>query len=395
MPAVDSQREPVARGALIASSARSRSAGRVARRRGAPGRRLPAAAILRGGISNATGATKVPCAASPASGARAMSEARRWSPAMCSSSAIFASSSMTGPTSVVRARRVADSRAHPSRRRASRARAAPLSCCTQEDAQRRAALARAVERRNASRSVTTCSGSAEESIDHRVQAAGLRDQRNDGPSRAASARLMASAVSIDPVKATPATRRIARPARRRRSSPAPGERRAARRPARPPRCRSAAARAATSGVCSAGFATTALPAASAALDLAGEDRQRKVPRADTREHAAPVPATSRFDSPAGPGKLQRSGEIRARLRRVVAQKVGRLPHFADRRRAARLAGFAHENATNQRRAAASSIASAARSRTTARAAPPGVSSRSAPGGGGCCDGATHVARADA
>ena len=43
-----------------------------------------------------------------------------------------------------------------------------------------------------------------------------------------------------------------------------------------------------SGVCSAGFATTALPAASAAATWPREDRQRKIPRRDAGEHAAAV-----------------------------------------------------------------------------------------------------------
>ena len=54
------------------------------------------------------------------------------------------------------------------------------------------------------------------------------------------------------------------------------------------RCRSGTAACATSGVCSAGLAMTALPAAKRGRDLAGEDRQREIPRRDAGEDAAAV-----------------------------------------------------------------------------------------------------------
>ena len=88
------------------------------------------------------------------------------------------------------------------------------------------------------------------------------------------------------------------------------------------------ASAATSGVCSAGFATTVLPATSAALDLAEEDRERKIPRADADEDAAA--AIAQLVALAGrPGQRLR-GERAARLERVVAAEIDRLAHLRHR-----------------------------------------------------------------
>ena len=83
-----------------------------------------------------------------------------------------------------------------------------------------------------------------------------------GPGRRASSRLISRAVSVDPVKATPATR-DRRPRARRPPRRSPGSRCSAS-PGMPASCNSRTAAAAVSGVCSAGLATTALPAASAA-----------------------------------------------------------------------------------------------------------------------------------
>ena len=58
------------------------------------------------------------------------------------------------------------------------------------------------------------------------------------------------------------------------------------------RCRSRTASKAISGVCSAGLATTLLPAASAAGDLTDEDGERKVPRTDRDEDAATAQAVA-------------------------------------------------------------------------------------------------------
>ena len=123
--------------------------------------------------------------------------------------------------------------------------------------------------------------------DHRVLAAGLGDQRHDRRSRApASARSRCRDLGRS-------GERDAGDARDRRQSaaptisPAPGRERSAS-AGTPASSRQRTACAAMSGVCSAGFATTALPAASAAATWPREDRQRKIPRRDAGEHAAAV-----------------------------------------------------------------------------------------------------------
>ncbi len=154
---------------------------------------------------------------------------------------------------------------------------------------------------DASTSVTTCSGSAEESITIAFRPPVSAMNGTMGPSRAASARLMASAVSTDPVKATPATRG-SRTSAAPTVSPVPATTRSAS-SGTPASWKSAATRAATRGVCSAGFATTAFPAASAALTW-------PVKMASGKFHGlihakTPRPASSsRFDSPAGPGNCR-------------------------------------------------------------------------------------------
>ena len=75
-----------------------------------------------------------------------------------------------------------------------------------EQAQRRAALPGAVEGRGERRRATTCSGSAEESTIIAFWPPVSAISGTIGPSRCASARLIARAVSVEPVKATPATR---------------------------------------------------------------------------------------------------------------------------------------------------------------------------------------------
>ncbi len=97
--------------------------------------------------------------------------------------------------------------------------------------------------------------------------------------------------------------------------------------------------AATSGVCSAGFAIDGVARRERRRHLAREDREREVPRADAGEHAPPVQrqlvALARR-----PGQAQRRAEIRPRARGVVAQEVHRLAHLGDAV-GHRLAGFAH------------------------------------------------------
>ena len=101
-------------------------------------------------------------------------------------------------------------------------------------------------------------------------------------------------------------------------------------------------------------------------DLAREDRQREIPRADAREHAAPVQRAARCARRWARATALRA-EVRARLRRVVTQEVDRLAHFGQRHRAG-LAGFAHAERDELGRGC-SSKRSAARSQHRARALP--------------------------
>ena len=119
-----------------------------------------------------------------------------------------------------------------------------------------------------------------------------------GPSRAARARWISCAVSVEPVNATPATLGSAT-MRAPTSAPGPGSR-CRTSPGTPACCSSATARAAISGVCSAGLASTALPAASAAATWPVKIASGKfhgLMQANT-----PRPSShSSFDSPVGPG----------------------------------------------------------------------------------------------
>ena len=88
------------------------------------------------------------------------------------------------------------------------------------------------------------------------------------------------------------------------------------------------AKAAISGVCSAGLATTALPAASAAAALAAEDGEREVPRRDAGEDAAPAKRDA-VGFARRSRQLGGSREIGARPHRVVAAEIHRLAHLRD------------------------------------------------------------------
>ena len=147
-------------------------------------------------------------------------------------------------------------------------------------------------------SAMTCSGNAEESAISALMPPVSAMSGTIGPSRAASARLIAHAVSYEPVNTTPSIdgcRTSGAPT----ASPVPTTRRRTSR-GTPASCRIATARAPMSGVCSAGFATTALPAISAAATW-------PVKMASGKFHGlmhanTPRPASSsRFDSPVGPG----------------------------------------------------------------------------------------------
>ena len=132
---------------------------------------------------------------------------------------------------------------------------------------------------------TTCSGSAELSTIIALTPPVSAISAASGPARAASAELIARAVSTEPVNATPATRgsfSSASPSVR----PSPGRNCSA--PGGIPACSSSAtARAATSVPCSAGFAMHRVAGRERRSDLTREDREREIPRADAEEHAAP------------------------------------------------------------------------------------------------------------
>ena len=83
------------------------------------------------------------------------------------------------------------------------------------------------------------------------------------------------------------------------------------------------ARCAISGVGSAGLASAALPAASAAADLTRENRERKVPGTDAAEDAAAL-ESQLIAFPGRSGELERRAKIRAGTLCVVAQVVNRL-----------------------------------------------------------------------
>ena len=135
------------------------------------------------------------------------------------------------------------------------------SSCTQRS---RSAEQRWPAERNAEvmTSSVTCSGSAVASTIMALMPPVSAISGTIGASFAASVRLMRRATSVEPVNAMPATRGSAVSAAP--TLPSPGTRCSAS-TGTPAACRMRTASMAISGVCSAGFATTALPAASAPL----------------------------------------------------------------------------------------------------------------------------------
>ena len=121
-----------------------------------------------------------------------------------------------------------------------------------------------------------------------------------GPRRSASARLIRLAVSLEPVKATPLIRgsdRSCRPMR----APSPGSS-ARTAPGMPARCSRLTAWKAMSGVCSAGLAITALPAARAAATCPVKIASGKFQ--GLMQAKTPRPARlSWLRSPVGPGSV--------------------------------------------------------------------------------------------
>ena len=158
----------------------------------------------------------------------------------------------------------------------------------------------------------TCSRSAVVSTNMALRPPVSAMKGNDRRRRGlASASSMARAVSVPPVKATPSMPGWAISAAPT-VSPRPGSKRAAGARSSPAAWQRRTAAAAISGVCSAGLATTALPAASAAAIWPSEDGEREVPRADAGEDAAAMPAPASWSRRPGPCSVTRSGEVAAR-----------------------------------------------------------------------------------
>ena len=232
-----------------------------------------------------------------------------------------ASSSITGPISVARSNGSPSVSSSIAPRIMSSILSATSSCrnSTRKREQRWPALSKA----DAITSRATCSGSAVESTIIAFMPPVSATMRGNAPSRAASARLMTTAVSVDPVNATPARR--GSPNRRVADLRATARQAdAAHRPARPPRCSSRTAAAAISGVCSAGLARTVLPAAKRARNLPGENRQRKIPRRDAGERRRGHAAKARCLRPSDPGSLIAPSNC-ARARDGVIAQEGRSP----------------------------------------------------------------------
>ena len=167
----------------------------------------------------------------------------------------------------------------------------------------------------------------------------------------------------------------------RRSSSRARERGAARRPGCRPACSRRTIAAATSGVCSAGFAITALPAASAAatwpVKIASGKFQGLMQAKTPRPRRA-----SRCDSPVGPGSSTGLPKSSLGARRVVAQEIHGLAHFGDRvrhglaglaRRRWRRSGPCRVRAGRRRRAASAPAQRPARDPIPAARPPPGRS----------------------
>ena len=156
-----------------------------------------------------------------------------------------------------------------------------------QQAQRRAALAGRAERALHD-GIDHLLGQRGAVDDHRVDAAGLGDQRHDRAVLRGQAAVDRLATAVEPVKHTPAVRASATSAAPT-VSPGPCSSASASR-GTPASCSSATKRAATAGVCSAGLAATRVAGDERRHHLAGEDREREVPRADADEHAAAVQA---------------------------------------------------------------------------------------------------------
>ena len=214
-------------------------------------------------------------------------------------------------------------------------------------------------------SSTTCSGSAVESTSIAFKPPVSAISGTMAPPRAASARLMVSAVAVDPVMATPARAGCAN-AISPNSRPGAGIRCSAS-GATPASCRSPDEARGNQRRRLGGLGHDAIAGGQRRGHLSREDRQRKIPRADAGKHAAPV--QRQLVRLAGrPLEARGVRELFARAHRVVTAEIHRLAHFGDRIRQ-RLSGFADQQFVKVQPALSRADA-AVRSRQSARAAPP-------------------------
>ena len=165
----------------------------------------------------------------------------------------------------------------------------------------------------------TCSGSALESAIMALRPPVSAMKGTMAPRRSASARWMAQPVALEPVKATPATRgSLTRAAP---TAPAPGSR--CRTPGgTPASCSSWTARKAVIGVCSAGLASTGLPAASAAATWPVKMASGKF-HGDMQANGPRPRSSSRLVSPVGP--LSETGPPNCRRACARSSAGSRLP----------------------------------------------------------------------
>ena len=195
-----------------------------------------------------------------------------------------------------------------------------------------------------------------------------------GPSLAASARLIARPTSVEPVKATPAMRGSATSAAPTLPSPVHEMQRARRHAGlmQQPHGLGRDQRRLLGGL-----GDHRVAGGERRRDLAEENRERKIPRADADEHAAP--AIAQFVALAGRSRHRLRRERAPRLGGVIAAIIDRLAHFGDRSRrascrlrpaAARSAGRARLRADRRR--------ARAHRRGARPASPPRPQSRLAP-----------------
>ena len=166
---------------------------------------------------------------------------------------------------------------------------------------RRSAEQRWPAERNAevTTSSATCSGSAVASTIIALMPPVSAISGTIGPSLAASVRLIDRATSVDPVKTTPAISGCATSAAP--ILPSPGTRCSAE-GGTPASCSRRTAAAAIRGVCSAGLATTALPAISAAVTWPRKIASGKF-HGDIATNTPRPRSSSTLLSPVGPGMV--------------------------------------------------------------------------------------------